>query len=64
MGQPWNYQSTFATPPGLDMSPVLEQGGAVLLAWEPDYSPTPSIYQFTPRRNHRDTLWRVPVTVQ
>jgi hypothetical protein len=63
-GPQWNYQSTFIAPPGLDLSPVLDQGGAVLLAWEPDYAPTASIYQFSPRRTHRDTLWRVSLTVQ
>ncbi len=56
-----NYQSSFITPPGLDLSSVLEEGGAVLLAWAPDYSPTTPIYQFSPRRSHRDTLWRVAV---
>jgi hypothetical protein len=63
IGQQPYYQNSFVMPPGLDLSPVLEQGGAVLLAWAPDYSPTPSIYQFSPRRSHRDTLWRIAVAV-
>ena len=63
LGQQANYQSGFITPPGLELSPVLEQGGAVLLAWAPDYSPTAPIYQFSPRRSHRDTLWRVTLKV-
>ena len=46
---------------GLDLSAVVERGTAILFAWEEDYSPTKPIYQFSPRRTHRNTLWRVPV---
>jgi hypothetical protein len=56
-----NYMSSFLSPPGLDLSAVVERGTAILFAWEEDYSPTKPIYQFSPRRTHRNTLWRVPV---
>src|ERR1043166_7322498 len=59
-----NYGMYFIAPPGLDLSPAIEQGTAVLLAWAADYSPVKPMYQFTPRRSHRHTLWRIPVAIQ
>ncbi len=53
----------FITPPGLDLSSLVDQGDAVLLAWESDYSPIKPINQFPTRRSHKDTLWRVAVSV-
>ena len=53
----------FITPPGLDLSPLLEQGNAVLLAWEPDFSPIKPINLFPTRRSHKDTLWRIAAPV-
>lgn len=58
------YQNSFISPPGLDLSPVIEHGGAVLLAWAEDYSPIKPINQFAPRRLHRDTLWRLPLKLE
>jgi hypothetical protein len=58
------YQNNFVAPPGLDLSPVLDHGGAVLLAWAAGYAPIQPIYQFTPRRLQRDTLWRVALRVE
>ncbi|HYG35335.1 MAG TPA: hypothetical protein VEC99_11150, partial [Clostridia bacterium] len=55
------HENNFIAPPGLDLSPVLEQGGAVVLAWSSGYSPIKPMYQFSPRRSQRDTLWRVAV---
>jgi hypothetical protein len=51
----------FITPPGLDLSAVVESGDAVLLAWAEDYSPVKPLRQFTPRRSQKHTLWRVAV---
>jgi hypothetical protein len=53
----------FETTPGLDLSSLPEQGEAVLLAWETDYSPVKPINQFPTRRSHKDTLWRVAVPI-
>lgn len=58
-----NYMNSFIVPPGLDLSAVIERGGAVLLAWSPDTSPAPGMNLFNPRRSAKNTLWRVPVTV-
>src|SRR5262249_10103972 len=55
-----NYMN-FSVTTGLDMSSMLEHGNAVLFAWAGDYSPVQPFYHFTPRRSHRDTLWRVTV---
>jgi hypothetical protein len=53
----------FLAPPGLDMTPFLNHGGAVLFAWAEDYSAVAPIRQFSARRNHKATLWRVPIKV-
>jgi hypothetical protein len=53
----------FLTPPGLDMSGVVARGDAVLFAWADNYSPVKPMYQFSPRRSHRHTLWRVAADV-
>jgi hypothetical protein len=59
-----NYMMNFIAPPGLDLSPVVERGSAVLFAWAADYSPVKPMNQFSPRRTHRDTLWRFAVPVR
>ena len=68
LGQAQNYQSMYPNnllaPPGLDLSPVVAHGGAVLLAWAADYSPIKPIYQFSPKRLNRDTMWRLALTVE
>jgi hypothetical protein len=55
---------TFIGASGLDLSAVVDHGDAILFAWADDYSPVKPMYQFTPRRSHRHTLWRAAVTVQ
>ena len=54
----------FVTPPGLDLTPLVGNGQAVLLAWMADYSPLQPLNQFTPRRTQRNTLWRLAAAVQ
>jgi hypothetical protein len=53
----------FITPPGLDLSSVMEHGNAILLAWESGYSPIKPLNQFSARRGRTDTLWRLSVPV-
>jgi hypothetical protein len=60
----YSYMGNFIAPPGLDLSSVVERGEAVVLAWAEDYSPIKPMYQFSPRRSHTDTLWRVAVEVK
>ena len=59
-----NAARNFIAPPGLDLSSVAAHGDAVLLAWASDYSPVKPLHQFSPRRSHRNTLWRIAVPVQ
>jgi hypothetical protein len=54
----------FITPPGLDLSSVADHGEAIVLAWAGDYAPVKPLYSFSPRRSHRNTLWRVAVPIQ
>jgi hypothetical protein len=49
----------FLSPPGTDLASVPYHGGAVLLAWSDNFSPMAPIQQFTPKRFHRQTFWRV-----
>lgn len=53
----------FIAPPGLDLSPVVAHGNAVLLAWTPDASPVPPVNQVKSKRTAANTLWRVPVAI-
>jgi hypothetical protein len=53
----------FVTPPGLDLSPLLDRGNAVLLAWESDFAPVKPMNQFPTRRGRKDTLWRMSVPI-
>jgi hypothetical protein len=64
MGDSQNSMQSFISPPGLDLSAVVEHGNAVLLAWAGDYSPVKTLRQFTPRRSQKNTLWRVATPVQ
>jgi len=56
--------ANFLTPQGMDLSPLLERGDAVLLAWAPDYSLVKPMNRFNARRTRRDTLLRVAVEVK
>jgi hypothetical protein len=62
-GQQHGY-SQFVSPAGMDLSPLVERGYAVLLAWVEDFSATKPIHKFSPRRSHKDTLLRVATTVK
>lgn len=53
----------FICPPGLDLSPLVERGNAVLLAWEANYSPVKPLRNFVSTRGRTDTLWRVAVPI-
>jgi hypothetical protein len=55
------HENNFISPPGVDLSPLLERGHAVLLAWAPDCAPIKPMYHFSPRRSQRHTLWRLAI---
>jgi len=56
-----SYQNNFISPPGLDLSDLVEHGNALVLAWAADYAPVKPMYQFSPKRSQHHTLWRVAV---
>ena len=64
LGGPDMAMRNFAQPAGLDLSSVAEHGNAILLAWAADYSPVRPLYQFSPRRSQRNTLWRVAIPLK
>jgi len=64
MTNPNEYMNNFIGPPGLDLGPIIERGGAVLFAWAADYSPVKPMHQFSPRRTHQDTMWRVATEIK
>ena len=54
----------FLYPAGLDLTPAVERGDAVLLAWDPGHAPdNSSLNRFKTVRGHRDTLLRLAVPV-
>jgi hypothetical protein len=63
LGPQYDSGYRFTEPPGLDLSSVVGPGRAVVLAWAPDYSPVKPMNQFTPKRHHQDTLWRMVVPI-
>jgi hypothetical protein len=54
-----NQNLSYLSTPGVDMTSFIEEGGAVLFAWDAGYSPVTSINKFVPKRSQRNTLWRV-----
>jgi len=54
----------FVCPPGLDLTPMVERGDAVLLAWDADHAPGKgSMNRFKTARSRRDTLLRLAIPV-
>ncbi len=51
----------FISPQGFDLSPQVELGSVILLAWDDGQLLTKPLNKFTPRRSHRDTLLRLIV---
>lgn len=65
--QPWNqnqYWSRFVTPPGFDLTPLMQRGDAILLAWLPDETVVPTLNKFNPRYSKKDTVLRVVVPIE
>jgi hypothetical protein len=57
----YNYA---VTPPGFDLSEVVNRGDAVLLAWAPGFAMVKPLNQFPARRSQRDSLLRISAPVQ
>jgi hypothetical protein len=56
----WN---NFSGPSNLDLSRFAGEHYAILLAWDAGHSPT-ALNQFTAKRTHRDTLFRLVVPMK
>lgn len=57
-------QRSYLHPAGFDLSPQLQRGDAVLLAWAPNYSATTTpLRQFTPPRSTQNALLRLVIPV-
>ena len=61
---PYQQQRGFVSPLGMDLTPVVERGDAVLLAWDAGHAPANgSMNRFKTIRSHRNTLLRLAVPV-
>ncbi|MBI4658385.1 MAG: hypothetical protein HY735_06000 [Verrucomicrobia bacterium] len=56
------HQRNFVAPAGLDLTPLVQRGDAVLLAWDANHSFANPINGFKPPRSQRNTLLRLAVT--
>jgi hypothetical protein len=56
-----NNYNNISVQPGFDLSPLVERGDAVFLAWAPGYSFTKPLNQFSARRGTHNTLIRLSV---
>jgi hypothetical protein len=57
------HQRSFVAPPGLDLTPLLERGNAILLAWDSGQSYTSQVIQSKLPRYQQNTLLRLAVPV-
>ncbi len=54
----------FTSPPGLDLSREVTPENAIIMAWSDGYSPIKPMRQFTSRRTHENTFWRLVTPIQ
>jgi hypothetical protein len=52
----------FVSSPGLDLSPVIARGDAVLFAYVTNSAPIPTLNQTKAKRSASNTLWRIPIS--
>ena len=60
--QPQPMQRNFVAPAGLDLTPLVQRGDAVLLAWDANHTFTNPINGFKPPRSQRNSLLRLAIT--
>jgi hypothetical protein len=56
-------QRRFVAPSGVDLTPIVERGDAVLFAWDAGHSMIKPVNQFKPVRTGRNTLLRLAIPV-
>jgi hypothetical protein len=54
---------SFVSPPGLDVTPQVERGDAVVFAWLPNFSVSGKINAFQPPSFQQDTLMRLTIPI-
>ena len=54
-------QRNCVTPAGLDLTPMVDRGNAVILTWDADHSFANAINQFAPLRSQKNTLLRLVI---
>lgn len=59
-----NDYRNFVAPPGLDLTPLVQRGDAVILAWDAGHSLAAPINKFQPPRVKRNTMLRLVVPVK
>ncbi len=59
----WNQYNRFVTPPGFDLTPLMQRGDAILIAWMPQETIVPTLNQFSPRYSRKNTILRVVVPI-
>jgi hypothetical protein len=59
--QPGPHQRGFVSPPGLDLTSLVERGDGILLAWDANHSFANPINQFRPIRERRNSLLRLAI---
>ncbi len=57
----YTYYSRFISPPGFDLTELMQRGDAILIAWLPGETLTPKLNRFNPRYSRTDTILRVTV---
>jgi len=56
------HQRAFVYPVGMDLTPLVERGDAVLLAWDPGHSPSAMpLNRFKTIRSQRNTMFRLAI---
>lgn len=58
-----NHSETFIAPDGFDLTETMNQGQAILLAWDEGKSLIAPLNQFTPKRSQTRTLLRVTAPI-
>ncbi|MBM3832639.1 MAG: hypothetical protein FJ403_05085 [Verrucomicrobia bacterium] len=55
------HERGFVSPPGFDLTSLVERGDAMILAWDANHALANPITQFKPPRSQRNTLLRLAV---
>lgn len=57
-----DHQRGFVSPPGLDLTPLVQRGDTVVMAWDPNQSYTEPVNRFKPPRMQKNSLLRLAIS--